>query len=52
MTDELTVACSGEVHRLTLNRPDRGNSLSVDLVEALHDRLDAFEQARGRVLIL
>ncbi|ABQ68074.1 Enoyl-CoA hydratase/isomerase [Rhizorhabdus wittichii RW1] len=52
MTGELVVSRSGEVHRLTLNRPGKGNSLSADLVEALHDSLDAVEQAKGRVLIL
>jgi enoyl-CoA hydratase len=34
---------------MTLNRPDSGNSLSPELVDALHTALDAFT---GRVLIL
>jgi enoyl-CoA hydratase/carnithine racemase len=36
----LTVRTTDDVLRLTLNRPDKGNALSADLVDALYDALN------------
>lgn len=39
-------------HVLTLNRPNKGNSLSDELVQALHEAVDEFEVTGGRVLVI
>jgi len=39
-------------HILTLSRPDKGNSLSEALVQAIHDAIDAFQGRGGRVLVV
>lgn len=42
----------GDVWTVTLDRPDRANALSADLVEALHDVLDEAAVARPEALVL
>jgi len=43
MADELIISKEGAVTRLRLNRPEKANALSPELVESL---LDAFDEAR------
>jgi methylglutaconyl-CoA hydratase len=40
MTDLANITISGRIATLTLNRPDARNALSIQLLEALHARLD------------
>lgn len=40
MSNLVLLKTDGRVARLTLNRPDRRNALSLDLLAALHDRID------------
>lgn len=49
-TDLATLAIHGPVATLTLNRPEQRNSLSVDLLAALHARVDALAQSPGVVV--
>jgi len=42
----------GDVWTVTLDRPERANALSAGLVEALHDALDAADEARPEALVL
>ena len=42
----------GDVWTVTLDRPERANALSADLVEDLHAALDAAEEARPEALVL
>jgi enoyl-CoA hydratase/carnithine racemase len=42
----------GPVWTLTLDRPQRANALSADLVEALHVTLDQADRARPEALVL
>ena len=42
----------GDVWTVVLDRPDRANALSADLVEALHGVLDDAEDARPEALVL
>ncbi|WP_162251487.1 MULTISPECIES: enoyl-CoA hydratase/isomerase family protein [unclassified Nocardioides] len=42
----------GDVWTVTLDRPERANALSADLVEALHDVLDEAADARPEALVL
>ncbi|QRF89480.1 enoyl-CoA hydratase [Alcaligenes faecalis] len=48
----LNVGCAGKVWTLTLNRPDKRNALSADLVEALIAAVQAAERAQADLLIL
>lgn len=48
----LKVDQANGVHRLTLSRPDAGNSLSAALVEALHAALDDADGSGARALVL
>lgn len=52
MSPLVKVEISGHVHRASLNRPGQGNSLSSDLVEALHETVDGATATGARVLIL
>ncbi|MGE3108700.1 MAG: enoyl-CoA hydratase/isomerase family protein [Phycisphaerales bacterium] len=40
MTDFATLRITGSLARLSLNRPDARNALSIDLLDALHGRID------------
>ncbi len=40
MTDLATLTIDSRIARLTLNRPDHRNALSIDLLSALHARVD------------
>ncbi|MCR1784941.1 enoyl-CoA hydratase/isomerase family protein [Nocardioides carbamazepini] len=42
----------GDIWTVTLDRPERANALSADLVEALHDVLDEAAAARPEALVL
>lgn len=44
MSDLAILTTAGPTATLTLNRPDARNSLSVDLLDAMHARLDELEQ--------
>lgn len=48
----LNVDCVGKVWTLTLNRPDKRNALSADLVEALIAAIQAAEKAQADLLVL
>ncbi len=47
MTDLATLQITGRAARLTLNRPDARNAMSVDLLDALHARTDALARAEA-----
>ena len=49
---ELLLTHDGDVMQLTLNRPDKGNALSRDLVAALMQALEAASEAGIRLLVL
>lgn len=40
MTDLAQLTIDGRIARLTINRPDKRNALSIDLLKALHVRVD------------
>lgn len=42
----------GDIARLTLNRPQRGNALSAELVQALHDAVLACRRDGTRLLVI
>lgn len=44
MTDELLSLADGEVHRLTINRPERRNALIPAVARAIADELDQVEE--------
>jgi enoyl-CoA hydratase/carnithine racemase len=52
LSDVLKLTVSGDIHVISLNRPEVGNALSPALVEALHEALNAVEAADGRALVL
>lgn len=52
MTTELTVERRGDIATLTMNRPDKRNALSADLVEALLTRVRAAVDDGTRLLVL
>ena len=47
MTDLAPLTIDGAVARLSINRPDKRNALSLDLLEALHARLDQLAGSSG-----
>lgn len=47
MTDLATLDIAGPIARLTLNRAEKRNALSLDLLEALHARVDALATEKG-----
>lgn len=53
MSDLVQYRREGDIALLELNRPDKHNALSVDLIEALHGALDTLDaDTDARVLIL
>jgi len=53
VTDLALLERCGPIARLTLNRPGARNALSIELLEALHARMDEVEQMRdAHVLVL
>lgn len=52
VTDELIVECNEGIARLTLNRPEKANSLSATLVDALISAVDTASQDGTYLLIL
>jgi enoyl-CoA hydratase/carnithine racemase len=52
MSAELGIAREGEILRLTLQRPDKGNALSDSLVAALAEAFDDARRACPRLLVL
>lgn len=54
MNDHATLAHAGPIATLTINRPDARNALSLDILEAMHARIDELVQSPGetRVLVL
>lgn len=52
MSEELVIRRAGTRHHLLLSRPERGNSLSHDLVEALHEGLDGALQDGARLVVI
>lgn len=52
MSQLATLSHDGPVATLTINRPDARNALSIELLSALHDRLDEVEQSPPHVLVL
>jgi methylglutaconyl-CoA hydratase len=51
MSDPATISCAGPIATLTLNRPEARNSLSLDLLAALHARLDEL-RSHPEVIVL
>jgi methylglutaconyl-CoA hydratase len=51
MNELATVTCSGSIATLMLNRPDARNSLSLEVLAALHDRIAELEK-RSDVTVL
>lgn len=47
-----TLELSGAIARLTLNRPEARNALSVDLLEALHARVDSLASPSDVVVLI
>ncbi|MEM9373001.1 MAG: enoyl-CoA hydratase/isomerase family protein [Planctomycetota bacterium] len=52
MTDLAELAFDGPVATLTLNRPDARNAMSLDLLDALHQRIDELETDRDGAHVL
>jgi enoyl-CoA hydratase/carnithine racemase len=53
MGDDMSIRIDrGDVWTVTLDRPERANALSADLVDALHRAFDAAEEARPEALVL
>lgn len=54
MSDPAILTFDGHVARLTINRPDARNALSIEILDALHERLAELEsdQRGAHVLIL
>ena len=50
MTDEILTARKGEIFEITLNRPDRGNGASDEMIVQLGDLIEAETQARVIIL--
>ena len=48
----LTLAFDGPVATLTLNRPDKRNAISYELIEELHRALHEVEKAPSHILVL
>jgi methylglutaconyl-CoA hydratase len=48
----LTLADDGAVSTLTLNRPDKRNAISHELIEELHHALHEVQKSNSRILIL
>ena len=44
----LTYEVDGPVARITLNRPDRGNTITLDMADALSPRVERNQQLYGR----
>lgn len=52
MTDLATLAISGPIARLSLNRPDARNALSLELLAALHEKVDALATPGEAVVLV
>ncbi|MFK7884695.1 MAG: enoyl-CoA hydratase/isomerase family protein [Phycisphaerales bacterium] len=52
MTDLAPLVFDGRIATLTLNRPDARNAMSIDLLEALHNRMDELERDRRNAHVL
>ncbi len=52
MTDLATLEISGPIARLTLNRPDARNALSVDLLAALHAKVDSLATPSEPIVLI
>lgn len=52
MSNLATLRRDGPVATLTINRPDARNALSIELLAALHDRLDELERTPAPVTVL
>jgi len=52
MSDLATLSMTGPVATLTLNRPDARNSLSLDLLAALHERVGELEQRSETLVVI
>ena len=48
----LTLIKDGPVATLRLNRPDKRNAISYDLIEELHHALDEVHKSESHILIL
>ncbi len=48
----LTLAVSGDIATVTLNRPDKRNAISTEMIEELLSAFGEVENSRARVLIL
>ena len=48
----LTLACEGPIATLTLNRPEKRNAISYELIEELHHALHEVQKSEAYILIL
>ncbi|PWT87204.1 MAG: enoyl-CoA hydratase [Proteobacteria bacterium] len=52
MYETMLLECSGQVAKLTLNRPEKRNALNAQTIAELMTALDEIEKSRARVAIL
>lgn len=50
MTEHATLRVDGPAALLTLNRPEQRNALSIELLDALHERMNELEATKGVVV--
>ena len=51
MSEDILVAYAGDVLEITLNRPERGNGMSDDMIRHLADVVEA-EHEKARLIVL
>ena len=52
MSELVTLTFEGPAATITLNRPDKRNALSLELINAVHASLDELEQCDARIAVL
>src|ERR1700704_4338854 len=52
MYSTLTLEFSGEIAKITLNRPDKRNAISTQMIAELQTALDTIEKSHSRVVVV
>jgi len=52
MYSTLILEFSGEIAKITLNRPDKRNAISTQMIAELQTALDTIEKSHSRVVIV